>query len=69
MARFVEIFNDFPNSSSRRLDDGVHTKQELRLRPVEGDAGLCALAALYQALYHTFLSRWNSLGKIQGLGI
>ena len=35
----------------------MHTKQELRLRSVEGDGGLCALAGYYQALYHTFLSR------------
>ena len=41
----------------RRLDGDVHTKQELRLRSVEGEGGLCALAGFYQALYHTFLSR------------
>ena len=41
----------------RRLDGEVHTKQELRLRSVEGEGGLCALAAYYQAFYHTFLSR------------
>ena len=27
------------------------------MRSVEGEGGLCALAAYYQALYHTFLSR------------
>ena len=41
----------------RRLNGEVHTKQELRMRSVEGEGGLCALAAYYQAFYHTFLSR------------
>ena len=27
------------------------------MRSVEGEGGLCAIAAFYQALYHTFLSR------------
>ena len=56
LSRFARIEKCF-TSHPRRLDGEVHTKQELRMRSVEGEGGLCALAAYYQAFYHTFLSR------------
>ena len=61
LSRFSRIgnacFSDC-HTHPRRLNGDVHTKQELRMRSVEGEGGLCALAAYYQALYHTFLSRF-----------
>ena len=61
LSRFAELRNTcfllIITPHPRRLDGEVHTKQELRMRSVEGEGGLCALAAYYQAFYHTFLSR------------